>query len=145
MVNSEISFKSSDVTLAYLLLRATMGMNIMMHGLARLLSGEGKFVASLMKMFLGSPLPPPLVSGFATALPWIEAAIGLLVLTGLKTRFALTAGGVLMIVLTFGVTTLQNWETAGQQLSYALVFALLLASAAANRYSLDSWLLRRKA
>ena len=144
MANSEISFKSSDATLAYLLLRATMGMNIMMHGLSRLLSGESKFLGSLMQTFQGSPLPQPLVLGFATALPWIEAAIGFLVLTGLKTRMALTAGGVLMIVLTFGVTLRQNFEAAGLQLPYALVFALLLAAAAANRYSLDTWLLHRK-
>jgi thiosulfate dehydrogenase [quinone] large subunit len=145
MANTEVSFKSSDIALAYLLLRVTMGMNIMMHGLSRLLSGESKFVGSLIQMYQGSLLPLPLVSGFATVLPWIEAVIGFLVLTGLKTRAALTAGGALIIVLTFGVTVRQNFEAAGIQLSYALVFALLLACAAANRYSLDSWLLGRKA
>jgi thiosulfate dehydrogenase [quinone] large subunit len=145
MSNSEVSFKGPDVTLAYLLLRVLIGMNIMMHGLARLLSGESKFVASLVQMYQGSLLPLPLVTGFATVLPWIEATIGFLILTGLKTRMALAAGGFLMIVLTFGVTVRQNWETAGSQLLYGLVFALLLASAAANRYSLDSWLLGRKA
>jgi len=141
---SQVSFRASDLTLAYLLLRLTMGMNFLMHGSARLLSGEDKFVAGMMHTFLASPLPPQLVRSFGTALPWFEAAIGFLVLIGLFTRVALTAGALVITMLTFGVGVVQNWETAGLQLPYALVFAVLVATVAANRYSLDT-LLRRKA
>ena len=137
-------FNKSDLALGYLVLRLTIGMNIMMHGLARLVSGEDKFVAGLTHTFQSSPLPHALVWGFGTVLPWIEAAIGILVLTGLFTRFALTAGGLLMTLFTFGVGTIQNWEAAGLQLSYALVFALLLAAVAANGYSLDALIRRKK-
>ena len=144
MATSEFSFKSSDAALGYLVLRCTLGMNIMMHGSARLLSGESKFVSGLLQTYQGSPLPHPLLLGFATALPWFEALVGLLVLIGFRTRIALAAGGFLMTVLTFGVGVRQNWEAAGIQLSYALVFAILLACIGANRYSLDT-LLHRKA
>jgi len=142
-MTAENSPRASDAALAHLLLRATIGMNILMHGVARLVSGEDKFVASLVQQYQGSPLPQPLVLGFATVLPWIEATIGLLILTGLRMRSALVAGALLIIVLTFGVGVRQNWEAAGLQLTYAVVFALLLASASADRYSLDA-LMRRK-
>lgn len=142
--SDKTSFKTSDIALAYLLLRVTLGVNMLMHGVARLIAGEDKFVASVVEKFHASPLPHPLVYGFAAALPWIEAAIGLLVLLGLRTRLALTAGGLLIVVLMFGVTLVQNWETAGQQLVYAVVFALLLAFAAVDRYSVDAWMGRGK-
>ena len=140
---SPVSFRASDLRLAYLLLRLTMGMNFLMHGSARLLSGEDKFVAGMMHTFQASPLPHGLVLGFGTALPWFEATIGFLVLIGLLTRVALTAGALVITLLTFGVGVVQNWETAGLQLTYALVFALLVATVAANHYSLDT-LLHRK-
>lgn len=140
---SRVSFRACDLQLAYLLLRLTMGMNFLMHGSARLLSGEDKFVAGMMHTFQASPLPPQLVWSFGTALPWFEAAIGFLVLIGLFTRVALTAGALVITILTFGVGMVQNWETAGLQLPYALVFAVLVATISANRYSLDT-VLRRK-
>ena len=138
MANSSISLKGSDAALGYLTLRITLGVNMFMHGTARLLSGEDKFVGATMHMFQAGLLPHPLVLGFATVLPWIEAAIGLLVLIGLRTRAALTAGALLIMVLTFGVTSLQNWGAAGEQLIYAVAFALLLAFAAVDRYSVDA-------
>jgi thiosulfate dehydrogenase [quinone] large subunit len=143
MTSTEVSVKAPEAAWAYMLLRATLGMNIMLHGVMRLVTGESKFVSSLAQTFQGTPLPQPLVTGFATVLPFVEATIGFMILTGLRTRPALTAAGVLMFVFTFGVGVRQNWEAAGLQLPYALVIAVLLAFVAANRYSLDALLRRR--
>ena len=143
-VTSRVSWKASDAALGYLVLRLTIGMNILMHGSMRLLTGDGKFAATMSQPYQGTLLPVWFAHGFGMVLPWIEATIGFLVFTGLLTRVALTAGGILMMVLTFGVGIRQNWETAGLQLSYALVFGLLLATVAFNRYSVDSWLRRGK-
>jgi thiosulfate dehydrogenase [quinone] large subunit len=54
-------------------------------------------------------------------LPWTEATIGLLLLLGLFTRFALVAGSLEMIVLMAGITLAQNWEVAGIQLIYCAI------------------------
>jgi thiosulfate dehydrogenase [quinone] large subunit len=138
------SEKASDLALAYLLLRATLGVNILLHGAARILSGTGHFVSTLVQQFHSAPLPQSFVVAFGYSLPWIEAVLGLLVLIGLFTRVALVLGALLILVLTFGTSLLQNWEVAGLQLIYAAVYAALLAFLSANRFSVDALIHRDK-
>jgi thiosulfate dehydrogenase [quinone] large subunit len=130
--------ENRDLSLAYFLLRATLGVNILLHGVARLLSGPGHFAATIVHQFQASPLPHPLVVAFAWTLPWAEAFLGLFLLIGLFTRAALILGALLILVLTFGTCLLQNWLVAGDQLIYAAVYAVLLAFVSANRFSLDT-------
>ena len=129
-----------DVASAYLLLRITIGTNICIHGVSRLLAGPASFAHSLLSLFQKTPLPGWSVFAFGLALPWLEAVLGALVLLGLRTRFALIAGSLLLIALTFGSTLRQDWESAGLQLIYASVYAALLAFRDRNLYSLDSLL-----
>lgn len=136
--------KDPDLSLAYLLLRATLGVNIMLHGVVRLLAGSGHFVSTLTQQFHSTPLPQPLVAAFAYSLPWIEAVLGLLVLIGLFTRVALSLGALLILVLTFGSSLLQDWQVAGLQLIYAAVYAALMALLSADRFSVDTLLHRDK-
>ncbi|QHS51133.1 hypothetical protein [Edaphobacter sp. 12200R-103] len=70
-------------------------------------------------------------------LPPVEGLIGLLLLIGLKTRWALIASSLLMLVLTFGSAMVQNWAAAGTQLMYALVFSALLFLRRYNSWSVD--------
>ena len=124
--------------IGYSLLRATLGLNIFFHGVSRLVAGVGSFAAGLVKMFHATPLPATLVRLFGYTLPWMEATVGLLVLIGLGTRYALAVGALLIFVLTFGTTLRQDWDTAGLQLGYALVFSLLLIWREWNGLSLDA-------
>ncbi len=133
----QIHPSSSDEKIAYALLRAVAGTNLMMHGASRLLAGPQNFTAHLTGKFAHSPLPQPLVQGFATGLPPVEGLIGLLLLIGLKTRWALIASLLLMLVLTFGSSLVQDWSAAGTQLMYALVLSLLLFMRRYNTWSLD--------
>jgi thiosulfate dehydrogenase (quinone) large subunit len=133
----------NDAAFAYLLLRATLGVNILIHGASRILIGPAKFVAVLAQQFHATPLPAPMVAAFAYMLPWAEAVVGAFVLLGLFSRLALRAGAALILVLTVGSTLAQDWIAAGWQLVYALVYAALLAFLRANQYSLDAWLRRR--
>jgi len=128
----------NDRSLAYLLLRVTLGLNILMHGLSRLLAGQAVFAAGLDKMFQKAPLPAWQVHAFGVALSWIEGILGLLLLLGLGTRQALIGGGLLIAVLTFGSALIQNWDAAGLQLIYAANYAALLAFRHWNRYSIDA-------
>ena len=129
-----------NVTIAYLLLRVTIGMNICVHGVSRIFAGPSAFAHSLIAPFQKTPLPTWVVLGFGLLLPWFEAILGLSVLIGLRTRLALIAGSILLIVLTFGSTLRQDWESAGLQLIYASIYAALLAFLNKNTYSLDAFL-----
>lgn len=127
----------SDEKIAYALLRAVAGTNLLMHGVSRLLAWPQGFAGHLTTQFAHSPLPESLVRGFGNVLPPIEGLIGLLLLIGLKTRWALIAASLLMLVLTFGSALLQDWTAAETQLVYALVFSVLLFLRQYNSWSLD--------
>src|SRR5437660_1751187 len=107
---------NSDEKIAYALLRAVTGVNLLMHGVSRLLAGPAGFAGHLDEQFAHSPLPPASVHLFGTLLPATEGLIGLLLLIGLKTRWALIAASFLMMVLTFGSALVQDWSAAGTQL-----------------------------
>jgi thiosulfate dehydrogenase [quinone] large subunit len=132
--------RKKDAALAYLLLRATIGTNIFIHGLSRILAGPSHFADALVPAFQHAPLPAGFVRLFALALPWAESIVGLLVLLGFRARLALVAGSLLILTLTFGATLNQDWESAGLQLIYATVYALLLAFRHHNTFSVDGLL-----
>ena len=125
------------LSLAYALLRLTLGVNIFGHGICRILGGPSIFAAALATQFEGTVVPPFVIGPLALALPWLEASIGLLILVGAFTRFSLFAGALLMVVLTFGATVHQDWDIAGLQLTYAVAYFGLLALVQKNRLSLD--------
>jgi thiosulfate dehydrogenase [quinone] large subunit len=139
-VHNSAGVRTRDVALAYLLLRATIGLNIFIDGASRILAGVSSFANSLVPMFQKTPLPAWSVHWFGLALPWVETILGFLVLVGLRMRFALIGGSVLIFVLTFGSTMRQDWESAGLQLICANIYAALLAFRDKNVYSLDALL-----
>ena len=116
----------SDRNLAYGLLRIALGVNFAGHGFIRIYNGAGAFAASTAEHMAKSPLPHGFVMGFGYAIPFIEALLGVLLIAGLFTRVALVGGALFMMALTVGVTSNQQWDVAGQQLLYSLVFFVLL-------------------
>lgn len=119
---------SRDHRFAYLLLRLIAGMDFFGHGFARIftsthLSGFAHWMVGDMAK---SPLSPSLVLATGYVVPCIELLIGILLLIGIATRYAVIFAMVLMLVLMFGVTMKQDWNVAGQQLLYGLVLAVLL-------------------
>ena len=73
-----------DRRLAYLLLRLTLGLNILLHGAVRV-PALGAFVEGMVRQFTDTPLPAVAVRLFGLVLPFLEAAIGLLLTIGLWT------------------------------------------------------------
>lgn len=130
--------------IAYALMRLALGMNIFGHGFFRILSGVGNFANGMSQGMDKGPLPHALALGFGYCIPWIELTVGLLLLLGLFTRLALAAGALLMVALTFGTTSVQNWNGAGTQLTYSFIFFAMLWLVEANTFSLDQLLSRRK-
>jgi thiosulfate dehydrogenase [quinone] large subunit len=100
----------------------------MLHGVSRLLAGHAAFLAYLNHYFEKTPaVPASLLPAFAWALPPVETTLGLLLLLGLWTRFALIAGGNLA----------QDWLVAGLQLIYAFLYYYLLVHRDQNMVSID--------
>ena len=85
-----------------------------------------------------SPLPHGFVVGFGYAIPWIELLLGIALILGLFTRFALISGALFMTALTIGVTSNQQWDIAGQQLLYSVIFFVLLFLLDYNGFALDN-------
>lgn len=126
----------NDAQRAHLGLRLVMGLNIMLHGLVRF-GHLDAFAESLVTGFANTPLPAGLVRLFALTLPFFEAAIGLLLLLGLKFRLAVLAGFAVLASLTLGTVLREQWETAGLQLVYALAYFALTLHASHLRLALD--------
>jgi uncharacterized membrane protein YphA (DoxX/SURF4 family) len=74
-----------DRQLAYCVLRLTLGINILIHGLVRL-PQLAPFADGLAQAFAKTPLPPQVVRLFAFVLPFAETFVGLLLTLGLWTR-----------------------------------------------------------
>ena len=137
--------KSKDAILGYTLLRVIVGVNVLSHGISRILMGPSVYAGNLVSQFQATPLANWLVSGFGFALPWIELLLGLLLLLGVKLRWTVVAAGALLAILTYGACLIQDWESAGLQLIYAVVYALLLILRQWNLLSVDGWLGKPKA
>lgn len=134
---------ASTKILAYSLLRIALGVNFAGHGFVRIGNGVDLFAATTAAHLAKSALPHGFVIGFAYAIPFIEAALGLGLIFGLFTRATLVCGTVFMMGLTIGVTSNQQWDVAGQQLLYSFIFFVLLYLSEQNGYSLDALLKRR--
>ena len=130
----------SDASIAYAILRLTLGVNIGLRGLVRIAHGPAAFAQGIVKQMEPTILPAAAVYAFATTLIWVETAVGLLLILGLQTRLALIVGGLMMTLLTFGTMQIENFQNAWLQLTYALVFFVVLALRSWNLISLDAWL-----
>ena len=110
----------------------------MLHGLSRLLAGHAAFLAYLNHYFATTPCSRfSLLPAFARILPPVEAGLGLLLVLGLWTRFALIAGALVMTMLVIGTNLAQDWNVAGLQLIYAFIYYYLLVHSDKNLVSLD--------
>jgi len=134
----------SDASLAYGILRFAFGINIFGHGFIRIVNGTAAFAAWMLKEMQGTMMPVWMVTPFGYLVPWAETLLGLLLILGLFTRTSLVLGALLIGALTFGTTLRQDWGVAGLQVTYSLVyFVLLFLREKNNRLSLDAWLARR--
>lgn len=134
------SRNESNAVIAYTILRLSFGANILLHGLSRILNGRPAFLAYLNHYFEHAHLVPAgMLPVFGAILPWVETTLGLLLMLGLLTRFAVIAGALAMLVLVIGTNLAQDWIVSGLQLIYCFIYYYLLVRADENRFSLDHW------
>lgn len=134
--------ESRERSLAYLMLRATLGVNFSGHGAIRIYHGTGVFAHQMVLQLANAPLSPVLVSAFGYFVPWFEIFMGIALIVGLFTRTVLISGSLFMMALTIGISANQQWSIAAQQLLYSVVFFILLFSVEYNTWSLDTALNR---
>jgi len=123
--------------LGYTLLRVVMGINMFMHGAVRLFGDYTGFANGVVKEFSGTFLAEPLLFSVGYGIPILETIIGLGLLVGLFTKTVLVLSGGLMATLVVGMSLLKNWGTVGSQMTYVVIFALLLFALDYNEISLD--------
>lgn len=122
---------------AYALLRMTLGVLFLFAGVGKLVGGVGEFASGLAERFGETWLPESLVLLAGHLLPFVEVALGALLVLGLFTVPALVGVGALVLLLTFGTTVVEDHEAVGRNVVYGLVVFGLLWLGDRNRYALD--------
>jgi thiosulfate dehydrogenase [quinone] large subunit len=123
---------------SYAVLRFTLGVAVLFHGVTRFVGGWSAFADQMVLSFQHTFLPELMVRSFALSVPPVEAVLGTLLCLGLLTRWTLIAGGLWMIALVLGTTIRQDYPTVAIQLLYALLFFVLQVWEPSNRISLDA-------
>ena len=121
---------------AYILVRLALGVSMFGHGLVRL-PKLSVFSHWMVETFEKSMLPKFMVLPFSYLLPVAEFGIGILLILGLFTQQSLIAGGVVMLMLIFGSTMIENWEALPSQFIHSILFAVLIQFLASNSFALD--------
>jgi thiosulfate dehydrogenase [quinone] large subunit len=136
MKNDSIDKAGFDAALAHGLARVALGLNIAMHGYSRLPNLAG-FGNGMVKQFDATFLPGPLVYATGCGIAIGEAIIGTLLFLGLLCRPALVIGTLLMLLLIFGSTLIQQWDIVSVQMIDIAFYTGLLATVRYDRFSLD--------
>jgi len=116
----------SNKKLALFLFRIVVGVNFFMHGAVRILGDYSGFVSGMVNDFGDTFLLPISVKALAYVIPIVELIVGIILITGYKLRYGLILGFLLMAVLIFGMSLLQQWGVVGTQMLYALSLFFIL-------------------
>jgi thiosulfate dehydrogenase (quinone) large subunit len=130
--------------LGYFILRLSLGVDMLMHYVVRTWGISKDFVPVTEKMFVGNLLPMSWVHTFLTILPYFEGVLGVLLILGLLSRWAITAEGLLITVLLFGTALRSDWTIVSHQMIYLLFVFILLAVEQYDYFSIDALLARRR-
>ena len=118
--------KLNNRKLALLMLRVVTGINYLMHGAVRVLGDYSGFASGMVRDFEDTFLHPLSVKSLAFIIPLAELVIGLILITGYKLKYGVIIGFLLMGILVFGMSLLQQWGVVGTQMIYVLALFLIL-------------------
>lgn len=131
-----------------LIARAILGTLFLMAGYWKVfvLTPSGHADRYFVDAFAEHWIPEWLLNSLGFGIPFLELLAGFLVLIGLRTREALMALGLLLIVTTYGHALQQPlFDIDGHTFTrLALIVLLLLAPAGSNRFSVDGLVARRR-
>jgi len=134
-----------DYVLAFFTLRLALGVNELLHGVTRIFMGAGlgAFVNMTQTQFENTALPVWQVRAFATVVPIAELLIGVLLILGLWTRWALLFAALLMVGIIFGTAMRGEWQIVFLQMFYSLLYSVMLMWRRYDDWSLDAWMGRK--
>ncbi|MCH8568192.1 MAG: DoxX family membrane protein [Balneolales bacterium] len=115
----------NDRRMGFALLRFMLGVNMLGRVLVRLPDING-FAEGMANNFSDTILPAPFVLVYAYIILLVEAVVGVLLILGFKTRWALVALGLLLTTLAFGMILQQNYGTVANILVYGFATTFLL-------------------
>lgn len=136
--STPLSVDAEERRAAYAILRLSLGVNILLHGLVRL-PHPLAFARTIAAQFAGTVVPEMATLGFSLALPFLESGIGLLLVLGWQTRWALRAGSLVMVALIAGTALRSDWHTLGVQVVYSIFYYLLHRDVSDNGFAFDAW------
>ncbi len=130
------------------IVRWILGLLFLMAGYWKVfvLTPAGHAQQFFVEGFSDSWIPTWLLHLFGYSIPFLELVAGLLICIGFRTREALIAVGLLLIITTYGHSLQQPlFDIDGHTFTrLALIVFLLLAPVGNDRYSIDHLLLARK-
>ncbi|WP_370898445.1 DoxX family protein [Chryseobacterium gossypii] len=108
-----------DFKTAFFFLRFPVAISLASHGLVRLpkLAAFSEWMVSTMEK---SMIPVFLIIPFSYLLPFAEAAIGILLLAGIRIKATLYAALTLTGILILGSCSIENWAAIEAQLLHSL-------------------------
>lgn len=112
--------------LAPALLRWSLGILFLVGGVAKLTALGGFVNGYLVPAFSKTFLPSALVAAYGYALPFVETALGVLLLVGIWRVGVLLLTGAAFLSLAFGQILLQQHATVANIFLYVLMTALAL-------------------
>ncbi|WP_154854201.1 DoxX family protein [Cyclobacterium xiamenense] len=122
---------------SFVFIRLGIGISMLGHGLVRI-PKLSAFSAGMVGNFSESILPELLVTPFSLVLPFLELMLGLALILGWKTRIAGISGALLMLLLMFGTSMIENWSALPSQMIHLLFFVLVYEFNEVNTFSLDA-------
>ncbi len=130
------------------IVRWILGLLFLMAGYWKVfvLTPAGHAQQFFVEGFSDSWIPTWLLHLFGYSIPFLELVAGLLICIGFRTREALIAVGLLLVITTYGHSLQQPlFDIDGHTFTrLALIVFLLLAPVGNDRYSIDHLLLARK-
>jgi len=111
---------------ALALMRWGLGLLFLVSGIGKLLHLTGFVQAYLLPAFAGTFLPAALVAAYGYALPFVETALGVLLLLGLWRNTALLISGLTFISLAFGQMLIQKHDMVFNIMVYLFITGIVL-------------------
>jgi thiosulfate dehydrogenase (quinone) large subunit len=135
-MNHSVETTSIDRQMGFALLRLLLGVNMLGRSIVRLPELQS-FAGGMADGFSGTFLPHTFVLIYAHVIVFTETVIGVMLILGWKTRWALGVMGLLLASLAFGVILQQNFGTAANIMIYGIAVCLLLFHTRYDHFGVD--------
>ncbi len=136
MTPSDPTSATFNRQIGFALLRLMLGINMLGRSIVRIPEMQD-FASGVAGGFEETILPQAFARGFAYVIVTAETIIGILLIIGWKTRWALTALGLLLCMLAFGVILQQSFGTAANIMIYGIAVTLLLFYSQYDGFGID--------